>query len=155
MGFVREAEEIGRTQYWRLRCPSCDSQWSIGLRQHLRNRSTGILRIHLSNRKQGRHRNDSGACPRTLVFLLTSVQEIPQLARTALVVLQLAQRLVLNLTDALARDTEVAADFLERVLAPVYQALAQLEHHRFTVIQLAKRFLEFLTQDDAAGLLDR
>ena len=41
---------------------------------------------------------------------------------------QLAQRLGLDLADALAGDREVLADFLERVLAAVGEAEAQAQH---------------------------
>src|SRR5436190_23319343 len=40
---------------------------------------------------------------------------------------QLAQRLRFDLPDALARDREVLADFLQRVLAAVFQAEAHLD----------------------------
>ena len=41
---------------------------------------------------------------------------------------QLAQRLRLDLADALAGDAELAADLLERAAAAVFEAEAQLQH---------------------------
>src|SRR5690606_30339368 len=84
-----------------------------------------------------------------------SVQEVAQLARAALVVLELAQRLVLDLADALAGDAEVAADLLERVLAAVDQPLAELQHHRLALVELAERLLQLLGEDVLGGLVDR
>ncbi len=70
-------------------------------------------------------------------------------------VLELAQRLVLDLTDALARDAEVAADLFEGVFASVDEPLAKLQHHRLALVELVERFLEFFTENDLARLIDR
>src|SRR5687768_8022372 len=43
-------------------------------------------------------------------------------------VAQLAQRLALDLADALARDVELAPDFFQRAAAAVLQPEAQLQH---------------------------
>src|SRR5262245_49505061 len=54
-------------------------------------------------------------------------QERPQLARARRMA-QLAERLGFDLPDALARDGEALADFLERVLAAVADAEPHLDH---------------------------
>ncbi len=46
-------------------------------------------------------------------------------------VAELAQRLGFNLTDALARDREVLADFFERMFAAILQAEAHLHDFLF------------------------
>src|SRR6056297_579225 len=84
-----------------------------------------------------------------------SLEEVPQLPRTALVVLQLAQRLVLDLADPLARHAEVLPDLLERVLAAVHEALAHLEDLRLALVQLVERLVELLREDRLAGLVHR
>src|SRR5690606_24122232 len=56
-----------------------------------------------------------------------AVQEAPELARPARM-LELAQRLGLDLADALAGDRELLADFLERVIGIHTDAEAHAKH---------------------------
>jgi len=69
-------------------------------------------------------------------------------------VLELAQSLGLDLTDALAGDLELLADFLQGVLVPAAQAEAHLEDLRFALGQAFEGLLDLLAQidmDDGVG----
>src|SRR5205085_11290094 len=59
-------------------------------------------------------------------LMSSRLQEAPELLRPRRMA-QLAQRLGLDLSDALARDREILADLLERVLASVGEAEAQAQ----------------------------
>src|SRR5436309_3470606 len=71
------------------------------------------------------------------------IEERPELLRSRRMP-QLAQGLRFDLTDALARDVERAADFLERMLGSVAHAKSHLEH-----LLLARR----PRAEDLVGLL--
>src|SRR5690606_40606728 len=58
-------------------------------------------------------------------------------------------------SDVCSSDLEVAADLLERVLAAVDQPLAELQHHRLALVELAERLLQLLGEDVLGGLVDR
>src|SRR5262247_2457203 len=65
--------------------------------------------------------------PRVMVMIAPSrLEEAPELLRARRMA-QLAERLGLDLPDALARDGEILADLLERVLAPVREAEAEAQ----------------------------
>ena len=68
--------------------------------------------------------------------------------------LELAQSLGLDLTDAFAGDLELLADFLQGVLVPVAQAEAHLEDLRFALGKAFEGLLDLLAQidmDDGVG----
>src|SRR5271165_7203611 len=67
--------------------------------------------------------------------------------------LQLLERLVLDLTDALARDVERAADLIERPGMLAAQPVAQLEHTPFAVGEVLERLPESLLGEDLGGAL--
>src|SRR6201984_1064014 len=69
--------------------------------------------------------------------------------------LQLLQRLVLDLADALARDVERAADLVERARVLTAEAVAQLEHAAFAVGQILQRLAQRLLGKDLRGALVR
>ena len=62
--------------------------------------------------------------------------------------LELAQSLGLDLTDALAGDLEQLADFFQGVLAPVAQPEAHFEHLGFALGQAFEGLLDLLAQID-------
>src|SRR5687768_17992661 len=61
-------------------------------------------------------------------------------------VTQLPQRLRLDLTDALARDIELAADLFERPRAAVLQTEAQLQHATLATGEALEHALDLLLQ---------
>src|SRR5262245_41501894 len=69
--------------------------------------------------------------------------------------LELLERLVLDLADALARHVERAAHLVERagMLAP--EAVAQLEHAALAIRQVLQRLAERLLGEDLRGALVR
>ena len=69
--------------------------------------------------------------------------------------LQLLQRLVLDLADALARDVEGAADLVERAGVLAAEAVAQLEHAAFAVGEVLERLAQRLLGEDLGGALVR
>src|SRR6266566_1376746 len=69
-------------------------------------------------------------------------------------VAQLAQRLALDLADALAGDRERLADFLERVLATVADAEAHFEDHLLARRQGLQHFLRLLLQVELDDRVD-
>src|SRR5205823_9191639 len=58
--------------------------------------------------------------------------------------LQLLQRLVLDLADALARDVEGPPDLVERARVLPAESVAQLEHAALAVAQVLERLAERL-----------
>ena len=62
---------------------------------------------------------------------------------------QLAQRLGLDLPDALSRDLEALADLFERVLGSVLEAEAHLDHPLFTRVSVRQHLRGVLLQVDA------
>src|SRR5690554_2515941 len=81
-------------------------------------------------------------------------QIVPELAAAGRMA-QLAQRLRLDLADALARHAEVLADLLQRVVLPVLQPEAHLQHLALAVTQPVQQVLHLLLQKLLIGLLDR
>src|SRR4051812_11632657 len=69
--------------------------------------------------------------------------------------LQLLQRLVLDLADALARHVERAADLVEGARVLAAQAVAQLEHTALAIRQVLQRLAQRLLREDLGGALVR
>src|SRR5207302_992115 len=70
--------------------------------------------------------------------------------------LQLLERLVLDLADALARDVERAPDLIQRARMLPAEAIAQLEHAALTVGEVLERLAQgFLGQDLRRALVRR
>src|SRR5207247_2380759 len=67
--------------------------------------------------------------------------------------LQLLERLVLDLADALAGHVERAADLVERARVLPAQAVAQLEHAALPVRQVLQRLAQRLLGEDLSGAL--
>ena len=65
---------------------------------------------------------------------------------------QLAQRLGFDLADALARDVELFAHFLERVRLAVDQAEAHAEHLLLAGRERFEHLFELFAQEGIAGL---
>src|SRR5437867_559727 len=82
------------------------------------------------------------------------LQETPELLR-ARGVAQLAERLGLDLSDALARDREILPDLLERVLASVGEAEAKPEHLLLTRGERVQDLVGLLAQREADDGIDR
>ena len=74
------------------------------------------------------------------------LEEITQLARPTRVA-QLAERLRLDLPDALAGHAEVLADLFQRATAAVLQPEPQLQHAPFTIAQRAQHVFHLLAQE--------
>src|SRR6266545_1003675 len=84
----------------------------------------------------------------------SGLQEAPELLGAGRVT-ELAQRLGLDLPDALAGDGEVLADLLERVLAAVGQAEAQAQHLLLARRQRVEDLVGLLAQRQADDRLHR
>jgi hypothetical protein len=69
--------------------------------------------------------------------------------------LQLLERLVLDLTDSLARDVERATDLVERPRVLSAEPVAQLEHSTLAVGQVLERLAQRLLGEDLGGALVR
>src|SRR5215213_8309481 len=69
--------------------------------------------------------------------------------------LQLLQRLVLDLADALARDVERAPHLVERARVLSAEAVAELEHAALAVRQVLQRLAQRLLGEDLGGPLVR
>src|SRR5215213_5691958 len=69
--------------------------------------------------------------------------------------LQLLERLVLDLADALARDVERAADLVQRARVLAAEAVAQLEHAALAVAEVLQRLAQGLLGEDLRGPLIR
>jgi hypothetical protein len=69
--------------------------------------------------------------------------------------LQLLERLVLDLADALARHVERAADLVERAGVLAAQAVAQLEDAALAVGEVLQRLAQRLLREDLGGALVR
>src|SRR5215204_6354243 len=70
--------------------------------------------------------------------------------------LQLLERLVLDLADALACDVERATDLVERARVLAAEAVAQLEHATLAVRQVLERLAQgFLREDLRRALVGR
>src|SRR5690606_14192556 len=78
------------------------------------------------------------------------LREITELARAARMP-QAAQRLALDLADALARQPELLPDFFQRVRAAVLQAEAQPQNARLASGQRAEHFLNLFAQEVLVG----
>src|SRR5438552_4700016 len=90
-------------------------------------------------------------------FLVRSgsrLQEAPELLRARRVA-QLAERLGLDLPDALARDREILSDLLERVLASVGEAEAEPEHLLLARGQRVQDVVGLRAQREADDGVDR
>src|SRR5688500_19340229 len=86
-----------------------------------------------------------GAARRTAAARSILDQEASQLLAAARMP-ELAQRLGLDLADALARDVELLADFLERVVGRQVDAEAHAQHLRLARGQLAQHAVHGLAQ---------
>src|SRR4051812_44132937 len=69
--------------------------------------------------------------------------------------LQLLQRLVLDLADALARHVERAPDLVERARVLAAQAVAELEDAALTVGEVLQRLTQRLLREDLGRALVR
>src|SRR6187200_33794 len=69
--------------------------------------------------------------------------------------LQLLERLVLDLADALARHVERAADLVERAGMLAAEAVTQLEHPALAVGEVLERLAEGFLREDLRGALVR
>src|SRR4029079_15954154 len=69
--------------------------------------------------------------------------------------LQLLQRLILDLADALARDVEGAPDLVERARVLAAQPVAELEHAALAVGEVLERFAERFLGENLGGPLVR
>src|SRR3954468_23219109 len=69
--------------------------------------------------------------------------------------LQLLQRLVLDLADALARDVERAPHLVERAGVLAAEAVAELEHAALAVGEVLERLAQRLLGEDLRGALVR
>src|SRR3954451_249714 len=69
--------------------------------------------------------------------------------------LELLQRLVLDLADALAGDVERPADLVQRARVLPAEAVAQLEHAPLAVGEILQRLAERLLGEDLGGALVR
>src|SRR5436190_18278296 len=67
--------------------------------------------------------------------------------------LELLQRVVLDLTDALARHAEGAADLFERARLLALEAEAELDHLALSLRERLQRLLDVLTAERQRGLL--
>src|SRR3954452_1392657 len=67
--------------------------------------------------------------------------------------LQLLQRLILDLANALARDVEGAPDLVERARMLAAQPVAELEHAALAVGEILERLAERLLGEDLRGPL--
>src|SRR5262249_34006242 len=83
----------------------------------------------------------------------SSFQEAPQFLRARRMA-QLAQRLGLDLANALARDGEILADFFERVLAAVGEAEAQPKHLLLARRERVQHLVGLLAQRQADDRID-
>ncbi len=68
-------------------------------------------------------------------------------------VVELAQRLIFDLTDALARDFERASDIVECARLLAVEAVAQLEHAPLAVGEILDRCAQRLVGEDLRGAL--
>src|ERR1700710_2383937 len=69
--------------------------------------------------------------------------------------LELLQRLVLDLADALARDVERPPDLVERARMLAAEAVAQLQHATLAVGEVLQRFLQRLFGQQVRGPVER
>src|SRR6266511_4789758 len=83
--------------------------------------------------------------------LLQVVLELPAPARVA----ELAQRLRLDLADALARHVELAADLFEGAGAPVLETEPQLEHATLARREPLEHRLDLLLEQLVRGRVGR
>src|SRR4051812_1922862 len=67
--------------------------------------------------------------------------------------LQLLQRLVLDLADALARDVERPPDLVQRAGMLAAEPVAQLEHPALAVGEVLERLAQGLLREDLRGAL--
>src|SRR4051794_39099215 len=95
---------------------------------------------------RGARRHDDCPCSR-----LRDVAELLGLRER----LQLLQRLVLDLADALARDVERPPDLIQRAGMLAAQPVAQLEHPALAVREVLERLAQGLLREDLGGALVR
>src|SRR5215208_7331395 len=69
--------------------------------------------------------------------------------------LQLLERLVLDLADALARHVERAADLVQRARVLAAEAVAQLQHATLAIGEVLQRLAQGLLGEDLRGALVR
>src|SRR4051794_36558950 len=86
----------------------------------------------------------TGLAPRHLSPTTQPLFQIVSQLLGAAGVAQLAERLRLDLADALAGDPELPPDLLQRALAAVVQAEAELEHATLTAGERVQHVLDLL-----------
>src|SRR5688572_16116710 len=89
-----------------------------------------------------------------LLLLLLDVQESLKLPN-ARGMAHLAERLGLDLPDALARDLELLSDFLQRARIAIAQPETQFEHFAFALGEARQHVAQFVLQQTVAGHLGR
>src|SRR6266540_4949237 len=89
------------------------------------------------------------------IFDSRRLVEIPAQLFTEMWVAQLAQRDRLNLPNAFARDAKLDANFFERSVAAIFQAIAQLNNLALTLRELLQNLFDLLAQHRGGGGIGR
>src|SRR6476661_2262312 len=103
-----------------------------------------------TDRRRGARRRPAGVC----LSVRAPLGDVAQLLRLGQR-LQLLQRLVLDLADALARDVERPPDLVERARVLAAEPVAELEHAALAVGEVLQRLAERLLGEDLRRALVR
>src|SRR5690606_28351312 len=85
--------------------------------------------------------------------LATGLRDVAQLLRFR-EALQLLERLVLDLADALARDVERAPHLVQRARVLAAEAVAQLQHAPLAVGEVLERLAQRLLREEVGGAVE-